>query len=194
MEKYLPLHSSFIVLDSQDIDTDQIIPARFLTQTDKLGLGRSLFYDWRYSGDPGFANDHELNNRAFEGVKILVAGKNFGCGSSREHAVWALHDYGFRAIISPSIGSIFKGNALKNGLLPIEITDQFYEALCAARESEIFLDLEHQRVDLLGGPSLRFDIDRFARTCLLEGVDQLGYLIAQNAKVLAYEKRSSHEL
>ena len=188
MERFLPFRSTFMLLDTRHIDTDQIIPARFLTQTHKEGLGKSLFFDWRYAADGKTPTQHDLNSKAGKGIKILVAGENFGCGSSREHAVWALYDYGFRVVLSPSIGDIFKSNALKNGLLPIEVSDDFYQTLRARPDAEIYINLEKRRVEIIGGPILPFEIDPFARICLLEGMDQLGYLVMQNPKVVAYEK------
>ena len=178
-------------LPESDVDTDQIIPARFLKVTTKDGLGKALFADWRYDESgaekPGFV----LNRPECAGASILLAGANFGCGSSREHAPWALVSYGFRVVIAPSFADIFKNNALKNGLLPVAVTPAFCERLLAAvalhPSRELTVDLEAQRVyaGALGDES--FAVDSFARRCLLDGVDELGYLLAQAPHIDAYE-------
>ncbi|MFY7930111.1 MAG: 3-isopropylmalate dehydratase small subunit [Oligoflexus sp.] len=189
MEPFKKLESNFILLSSEHIDTDQIIPARFLKQTHKQGLGEALFYDWRYDLDGRKKAGQVLNQKEGLGVQILVAGGNFGCGSSREHAVWALYDYGFRAVISPSISDIFKSNALKNGLLPIEVSAVYYARLLTAGDATVSIDLERQTVEVLGTEPFAFHIDPFARACLLQGVDQLGYLLAQQEAIRAFEQK-----
>ncbi len=189
MQAFHKIQSRLISLDQANIDTDQIIPARFLKTTDKSGLGTSLFYDWRYTADGQARPDQELNRRQRDGVQILLAGPNFGCGSSREHAVWALQDYGFRVIVAPSMGDIFKSNALKNGLLAIEVGTELYTKLLAHRDEEFVVDLEQMSFGPLRGPHFPFGIEAFARTCLLQGVDALGYLMQQEAQIYAYEQR-----
>ncbi|WP_141734186.1 3-isopropylmalate dehydratase small subunit [Oligoflexus tunisiensis] len=189
MQAFDKLTSTFMVLPVENIDTDQIIPARFLKQTHREGLGDALFYDWRYHPD-GSRVDHVLNQRSGQADQILVAARNFGCGSSREHAVWALQGYGFRVVISPSIGDIFKSNALKNGLLPIEVTQGFYERIRAQEVGVLFVDLERQEVKLASGEIERFAIDPFARLCLLQGVDQLGYLLGMDDAISRFERRA----
>jgi 3-isopropylmalate/(R)-2-methylmalate dehydratase small subunit len=190
MQPFHKLTSTFITLPVENIDTDQIIPARFLKQTHREGLGDALFYDWRYHADGSRREDHVLNRRAGQSDQILVAARNFGCGSSREHAVWALQSYGFRVVISPSIGDIFESNALKNGLLPIEVTQNFYERIRAQEVGVLFVDLERQEVKLASGEIERFTIDSFARLCLLQGVDQLGYLLGMDAAISRFERRA----
>jgi 3-isopropylmalate/(R)-2-methylmalate dehydratase small subunit len=185
--------SRVVPLLINDIDTDQIIPARFLKATGKTGLGRHLFADWRYSGDgsanPGFV----LNKAEHAGARILLTGDNFGCGSSREHAPWALADYGFRAIISTSFADIFRGNALKNGLLPVALDPAGHASLCALvaekPDTEITVDLQDQRIRLPRSMFLEFRIDSFARTCLLDGIDELGYLQSFDQAIGEYERR-----
>ncbi len=189
MQSFQKLESAFICLPIEHIDTDQIIPARYLKQTHKKGLGASLFYDWRYDGSGRLKEEQILNQKAGQGIEILVAGKNFGCGSSREHAVWALQGYGFRVIISPSIGDIFKSNALKNGLLPIEVTPIFFQKICQQDGERLSIDLENQSVTLTSGEQAKFAIDPFARLCLLRGVDQLGYLLGMDEVIGNYERR-----
>jgi len=188
MQAFDKLCSSFITLPIENIDTDQIIPARFLKQTHRDGLGDALFYDWRFASDGSLRPDQILNDKAGQGHQILVAARNFGCGSSREHAVWALQGYGFRVVISPSIGDIFKSNALKNGLLPIEVETEFYERIRAQDVGALFIDLEKQEVKLASGEIQNFSIDSFARLCLLKGVDQLGYLVGMDEAISAYER------
>ncbi len=189
MKKFEALRSNFILVETQHIDTDQIIPARFLKQTDKEGLADALFYDWRHDEDGKLDREQIFNRRADHAVKILVAGRNFGCGSSREHAVWALAAYGFAAILSPSIGDIFKTNALKNGLLPIEISEEFFEDLKKNADADLTIDLEYQYVDLKNQARFPFAIDRFAKLCLMQGTDQLGYILKKSAAIESYERR-----
>ena len=179
--------SRTIVLSSSNIDTDQIIPARFLTMTTREGLGDHLFNDWRYNDD-GAPNDHILNSDAAKASQILVGGHNFGCGSSREHAPWALTDYGFRVVISSEIADIFKGNSLKNGLLPIVINPRAHQWLLDHPGEDIEVDLEACEVRLpKNGGTHSFEVDAFSRHCLMAGVDELGYLDAQSADIKEYE-------
>jgi 3-isopropylmalate/(R)-2-methylmalate dehydratase small subunit len=180
-----------IALPVKDIDTDQIIPARFLKTIDKLGLGKNLFNDWRYLED-GSPNPHFLLNQPrAEGAAILVAGDNFGCGSSREHAPWALMGFGFQAVISTSFADIFQGNCYKNGLLPIMVDEKIHADLLEAAGGdnpiELEIDLPNQLVRLPDGRTASFPIDDFSKKCLMDGVDQLGYLQQQAAAVSAYE-------
>jgi 3-isopropylmalate/(R)-2-methylmalate dehydratase small subunit len=179
------------VLPIENVDTDQIIPARFLKVTSKAGLGEKLFSDWRYhaSGQP--KADFVLNRPEARGAQVLVAGDNFGCGSSREHAPWALYDYGFRAIVSTSIADIFRNNALKNGLLPIVVEKDVHAKLLANPGLEVTVDLEAQTLTLPDGASVRFPIDPFARYCLLNGVDELAFVLSREEAIAAYEKRVS---
>jgi 3-isopropylmalate/(R)-2-methylmalate dehydratase small subunit len=181
--------SRTVVLAEANIDTDQIIPARFLTTTERSGLGRHAFADWRYLADgtdnPAFA----LNQTQNAGAEILVAGRNFGCGSSREHAPWALLDAGIRAVISSEIADIFRGNALKNGLVPVVLPEAIVAELLAAPGIELCIDIERSEVVLPDGRRQAFALDDFARVCLLEGVDQLGYLLSKAPAITHYEER-----
>ena len=187
MEPVTRLHSKTVVIPSSNIDTDQIIPARFLTTTTKAGLGLQLFADWRYRGDGSPNPDFVLNRPEARGAQILVAGRNFGCGSSREHAPWALLDYGFRAVISTEIADIFRGNSLKNGLLPIVVDDATSQWLLNNPGAEIDIDLKTAQLTLPTGVSHSFPIEAFARHCLLNGIDELGYLRSKVADVERYE-------
>ena len=172
-----------------DIDTDQIIPARFLTTTSREGLGVNLFADWRYLPDGSDNPEFVLNQPANKQGTILVAGRNFGCGSSREHAPWALLDYGFKAIISSEIADIFRSNALKNGLVPAVLDPQTHAELLRQPGAAITVDVENTCVILADGRRINFPIDGFARHCLLHGVDQLGYLLNQSAAIGQYEEQ-----
>lgn len=178
-----------VVLSETNIDTDQIIPARFLTTTERTGLGRHAFADWRYLADgsdnPAFA----LNQAANAGAAILVTGRNFGCGSSREHAPWALLDAGIRAVISSEIADIFRGNALKNGLLPVVLPEPVVAELLASPGIELCIDIARRDVLLPDGRREAFALDDFARVCLLEGVDQMGYLLGKTPAITHYEER-----
>jgi 3-isopropylmalate/(R)-2-methylmalate dehydratase small subunit len=184
------LVSRTVVLAGANIDTDQIIPARFLTTTTRTGLGVHLFADWRYeaSGAPraGFA----LNQEAARGCRILVAGRNFGCGSSREHAPWALIDYGFGAVISTEIADIFCNNSLKNGLLPVVVDEATSRWLIEHPGVEVAIDVAARTLTLPTGAAVSFPLEPFAQHCLLEGVDELGFLLALRADIEAYERRS----
>jgi 3-isopropylmalate/(R)-2-methylmalate dehydratase small subunit len=187
MQPLQRVHSKTVVIDSTNVDTDQIIPARFLTTTTKEGLGKQLFADWRYLADgspnPGFA----LNRPEAAGCQVLVAGRNFGCGSSREHAPWALMDYGIRAVISTEIADIFKNNSLKNGLLPITVDESTATWLLSHPGADIEIDLTTSRLTLPTGVSVTFPIEAFARHCLLNGIDELGYLRSKLNVIASYE-------
>jgi 3-isopropylmalate/(R)-2-methylmalate dehydratase small subunit len=176
MEAIRHLASPTVVMPATDIDTDQIIPARFLTTTSREGLGANLFHDWRFASDGAEKPDFILNQSASTGCEILIAGRNFGCGSSREHAPWALLDYGLRAVISTEIADIFRSNSLKNGFLPIVVDGDTHQWLLDNPGSEVSIDVEQSTVTLANGKSASFPIDEFARYCLLEGIDQLGFL------------------
>jgi 3-isopropylmalate/(R)-2-methylmalate dehydratase small subunit len=187
MEKITTIRSRTVVLPASNIDTDQIIPARFLTTTTRLGLGAQLFSDWRYAPDGSAKGDFALNRPEAAGCQILVAGRNFGCGSSREHAPWALLDYGFRAVISTEIADIFRNNSLMNGLLPIVVDEPTSDWLIGNPGSEVSIDLAATTLKLPTGIAVSFPIDPFARYCLLNGVDELGFLLQQQARIAAYE-------
>ena len=183
------LHSRTVVLPSTNIDTDQIIPARFLTTTTQTGLGEQLFADWRYDENGAPKPDFVLNRPEARGCQILVAGRNIGCGSSREHAPWALLDFGFRAVVSTGIADIFRNNSLKNGLLPVIVDEATHAWLVANPGAEVTIDLEQCTLTLPTGAAVRFPIDAFARYCLLNGIDELGYLLSKEADIAAYEQR-----
>ena len=189
MNKLRAFTSPTVALPVDNIDTDQIIPARFLKGTSRSGLGRSLFADWRYDAQGQPRADFVLNRPAAEGAEVLVAGDNFGCGSSREHAPWALLDAGFRAVISTSIADIFRNNALKNGLLPIEVEPAVHRRLLAQAGAPVTVDLEAQAVTLSDGTKASFTVEPFARYCLLNGVDELSFLLAQAEAIDTYERR-----
>ena len=193
MEKFTTLTSHVVPLPAENVDTDQIIPARFLKVTDKNGLGESLFCDWRYLKDGSDNPEFVLNETASQGAQILIAGNNFGSGSSREHAPWALVGWGFRAIISTGFADIFKSNSLKNGLLPVEVSPEVHRALMEAvqldRSTKITIDLSTQSVTGLDGLEATFPIDEFSKHCLLEGMDQLGYLLSFDDQITSYEQR-----
>lgn len=187
-EPFGKLTSRTIVLPQENIDTDQIIPARFLTTTEQAGLGKAAFYDWRYDDAGNLRNDTPLNLAGHGDHQILVAGSNFGCGSSREHAPWALADFGFRAVISSDIADIFTSNALKNGLLPVEVDRKTHQRLLSAPGASVSVDLETQTVRLADGWQTVFDVEPFARRCLLDGVDPLGHLLNQADAIAVFEK------
>jgi 3-isopropylmalate/(R)-2-methylmalate dehydratase small subunit len=182
--------STYVALASENIDTDQIIPARFLTTTQRTGLGPHAFHDRRYRADGSPAPDFPLNEPDATGAGILVTGRNFGCGSSREHAVWALLDAGFRAVVSTEFADIFRGNALGNGLLPIQIDADSVAMLLAPeriRSRRLAVDLETQTLTLPDGRAVAFPVPAFARHCLLRGIDELGFLLHADAEIAAYE-------
>jgi 3-isopropylmalate/(R)-2-methylmalate dehydratase small subunit len=189
MEPFTRLRSRTVVLAAANIDTDQIIPARFLTTTTRTGLGRNLFADWRYDASGAPRADFALNRAEAQGCRILVAGRNFGCGSSREHAPWALVDYGLRAVVSTQIADIFRSNALKNGLLPVVVDESTSEWLIAHPGAEISLDVAAGTLTLPSGVAVEFPLEAFARHCLLNGVDELGYLLARGDEITAFEQR-----
>jgi 3-isopropylmalate/(R)-2-methylmalate dehydratase small subunit len=181
------VRSKTVVIPLSNIDTDQIIPARFLTTTSKDGLGKHLFADWRYRADGTPIPEFVLNQAVASGCKVLVAGRNFGCGSSREHAPWALVDYGFRAVISTEIADIFRNNALKNGLLPVTVDEPTASWLLANPGAEIDVDLESGSVRLPNGATATFPIEAFARHCLINGLDELGFLRSKLTDIERYE-------
>ncbi len=187
--KIQTIESKTVVIPIENIDTDQIIPARFLKTTSMEGLGEGLFCDWRYNADGSPKPDFVLNQPQAKGAEILVAGDNFGCGSSREHAPWALKQYGFKAVISSSFADIFRGNSLKNGLLPVIVPADIHAELLRWPGIQIKIDLASQTVTLPGGRTIEFPIDPFAKHCLLEGVDELGYIQQQEAAIAAYEAK-----
>jgi 3-isopropylmalate/(R)-2-methylmalate dehydratase small subunit len=190
MARFTTLTSRMVPLPVNDIDTDQIIPARFLKATDKEGLGESLFADWRYHNDGTPNVEFVLNNPTYRGGQILLAGNNFGCGSSREHAPWALASYGFKAIISTSFADIFRNNALKNGLLPVIVDGDLHGQLCKLTDGrpgpEVTIDLSNQTI-AVDGNQATFPIDGFSKTCLLQGVDEFGYIMTFEKAIAAFE-------
>jgi 3-isopropylmalate/(R)-2-methylmalate dehydratase small subunit len=187
MEAISQLRSRTVVLPASNIDTDQIIPARYLTTTTRTGLGRHLFHDWRYDAQGAPKPDFVLNQPEAAGCQILVAGRNLGCGSSREHAPWALLDHGFRAVISTEIADIFRNNSLKNGLLPIVVDEDTAAWLLAHPGEEISIDLAARTLGLPDGRQVPFPIEPFARHCLLSGMDELGFLLGQMDAIEAHE-------
>ena len=189
MEPMSTLKSRTVVLPTRDIDTDQIIPARFLTTTTREGLGEALFHDLRFDADGSEVADFPLNKVDAKGCELLVAGNNFGCGSSREHAPWALLDYGFRAVISTQFADIFLNNSLKNRLLPIVIDVDTHEWLLANPGVELCIDVERSTLTLPDGRVARYPIDGFARYCITQGVDQLGFLQRQLESIEAFEEK-----
>lgn len=191
MQPLPTLKSTTVVLDINDIDTDQIIPARFLTTTERDGLGKHLFHDWRYRSDGSVDERFALNRPEARDSRILVAGRNFGCGSSREHAPWALLDFGLRAIVSTEIADIFRSNALKNGLLPIVVDEATHRWLVANPGAELAIDIAGASLTLPDGRRLHYAIDAFARYCLLEGIDQLGFLQQQADAIQRFEDSRS---
>jgi 3-isopropylmalate/(R)-2-methylmalate dehydratase small subunit len=179
-----------IVLPLEDVDTDQIIPARYLRTTVREGLGENLFADWRYDKDGSEIDGFVLNEPESKGAGILVAGRNFGCGSSREHAPWALLDHGFHAVISTEIADIFRNNSLKNGFLPVIVDEDTHRWLLAHPGIELTLDVEAKELTLPNGNTVNFPIENFSRYCLLNGVDQLGFLMEQADAISAYEAKA----
>jgi 3-isopropylmalate/(R)-2-methylmalate dehydratase small subunit len=181
--------SRTVVLAASDVDTDQIIPARFLTTTTRSGLGANLFADWRYGSDGAARADFVLNRPEAHGCTILVAGNNFGCGSSREHAPWALTDYGFRAVVSTQFADIFRANALKNRLVPVIVDQATHGWLVEHPGADVTVDLESTTLMLPAGRAVRFPLEPFARYCLMNGVDELGFLLGRQTEIVAYEQR-----
>jgi len=188
MERINLIRSRTVVLPSTNIDTDQIIPARFLRATTRQGFGQRLFADWRFDASGAPRPDFVLNRPEAAGCQVLVGGRNFGCGSSREHAPWALLDYGFRAVISEQIADIFSSNSLKNGLLPIVVDATTANWLIAHPGVEVQIDLQACTLTLPEGVTVRFPIEGFARYCLLNGIDELGFLRSQEVKIRAFEQ------
>ena len=191
MDAIAQLRSRTVVLPMADIDTDQIIPARFLTTTSKEGLGHHLFAYWRFNADGSDNTDFVLNAPDSSGCQVLVAGNNFGCGSSREHAPWALLDYGIRAIVSTAIADIFRSNSLKNGLLPIVVDEETHAWLLENPGAEVVIDVAASTLTLPDGRTVSYPIDSFARHCLLEGIDQLGYLQQHDEQIRNFEETRS---
>ena len=187
MEKFTPFESRMVMIARDNVDTDQIIPARFLKTISKVGLGDQLFCDWRYGADGKPNPDFILNKPEAKSCQILLAGDNFGCGSSREHAPWALTQYGFRAVISTSFADIFKGNSLKNSLLPIVVPTDVHAELMKNPGTPVKVDLASQTLTLASGRSVKFPVDDFAKHCLLEGIDELGYMLQQEPAIAAFE-------
>jgi 3-isopropylmalate/(R)-2-methylmalate dehydratase small subunit len=191
MEPIQTFTSTIVALPMENVDTDQIIPARYLRTTNKDGLGDALFSDWRYNADGSPKPDFVLNRPDVRGARVLIAGHNFGCGSSREHAPWALQGYGFQAVVSTYFADIFKGNALKNGLLPIVVDQETYYQLVSLFEEDpettVTVDLANQALILPGGQKVSFPIEPFAKHCLLNGVDQLGFIRAEEPAIADFE-------
>jgi len=182
------IKSRTVVIASSNIDTDQIIPARFLTSTSKAGFGKHLFADWRYDAAGNPKPEFVLNTPAASGARILVAGRNIGCGSSREHAPWALQDYGFQAVVSTEFADIFRTNSLKNGLLPVVVDEQTHAWLLANPGAEVSIDVASSMLTLPNGTAVQFPLEGFAKYCLLNGVDELGFLLSKNDAISAYER------
>jgi len=189
MDPITVIRSRTVVMPSTNIDTDQIIPARFLTTTTRDGLGKSLFADWRYAADGSPRADFLLNQPGAKGCAVLVAGRNIGCGSSREHAPWALLDFGFRAVISTEIADIFCNNSLKNGLLPVVVDEATHGWLLAHPGAEVEIDLAATTLRLPTGATVEFPIEAFSRYCLMNGIDELGYLLSRSADIERYERQ-----
>jgi len=196
IEKFSTIVSACVPLPIENVDTDQIIPARFLKATSRKGFGENLFRDWRYDRNDRPKEDFVLNQKTWSG-SILVAGKNFGSGSSREHAAWAIYDYGFRVVVSSFFADIFKNNALNNGLLPVQVSEGFLAALLKEIQenpvSQVMVDLEKQVITLLStGASEKFDINAYKKKCLLNGYDDIDYLLSIGDKIKDYEKLKNH--
>ncbi|WP_031499560.1 3-isopropylmalate dehydratase small subunit [Bryobacter aggregatus] len=187
MEKFVPFESRMVVMPIDNIDTDQVIPARFLKKTDRVGWGELLFNDWRYEADGAPKPDFVLNQDWAKECKVLLAGDNFGCGSSREHAPWALTQYGFRAILSTSFADIFKSNSLKNSLLPIVVSPETHKKLLSMPEGTVKVDLASRTLTLPDGSTAEFPVDSFSQQCMLEGVDELGFILKHSTEIAAYE-------
>jgi 3-isopropylmalate/(R)-2-methylmalate dehydratase small subunit len=194
MDKFTTIKSSVVPLPIEDIDTDQIIPARFLKATTREGFGDNLFRDWRFDENNNPKKDFILNNPQYKG-QILVAGKNFGCGSSREHAAWAIHDFGFKVVISSFFADIFKNNALNNGLLPVQVSDTFlkiiFDKVAADKNTEVIVNLVNQTVTI-GNESEKFEINDYKKTCMINGYDDIDYLLSIKDKIEEYEKGSKY--
>jgi len=191
MKPLTHIRSRTVVLPFENIDTDRIIPARFLTTTERSGLGKSLFNDWRYRPDGSPDPDFVLNQPEAKGCEILVAGRNFGCGSSREHAPWALTDFGIHAVLSSEVADIFRGNSLKNGLLAVVVGESEHRYLIDNPGIELNIDIAAQTIALPDGRTFAFALEPFAKQCLLMGVDQLGFLLQHEAQIAAFEQRAA---
>jgi 3-isopropylmalate/(R)-2-methylmalate dehydratase small subunit len=191
MEKFTTIQTTAVPLNMEDVDTDQIIPARFLKATTREGFGDNLFRDWRYNNDNSLKEDFVLNNPIYSG-KILVVGKNFGCGSSREHAAWAIHDYGFKVVVSSFFADIFKNNALNNGLLPVVVSPEFSQKLFLEIDknpaTQIKIDLEKQEIEILSTQEKEsFDINPYKKTCMINGYDDIDFLLSLKDKIEEFE-------
>ncbi|MDX1761740.1 MAG: 3-isopropylmalate dehydratase small subunit [Christiangramia sp.] len=198
MEKFIKLIDTVVPLDAENVDTDQIIPARFLKATDKEGFGENLFRDWRFNKDGEPNKDFVLNQDKYSG-SILIAGNNFGCGSSREHAAWAIKAYGFKAVVSSYFADIFKGNALNNGVLPVQVSPEFLHKLFTAVEKDpnekVIIDLEEQKIEIeSSGENESFEIDAYKKTCLLNGYDDIDFLTSKLDVIKDFEKKRSENL
>jgi 3-isopropylmalate/(R)-2-methylmalate dehydratase small subunit len=191
MDPIRTFQSKTVVLPIDNVDTDQIIPARFLKVTTKIGIGANLFADWRYDAAGNAKPDFILNRPEAKGAMVLVAGDNFGCGSSREHAPWALYDYGFRAVVSTSLADIFRNNSLKNGLLPIVVGPDLHKRMLSEPGMMVTVSLEDRTLKLPDGTTATFPIDPFARHCLLNGQDELDFLLGQDADITRFEARAA---
>ncbi|WP_027394002.1 3-isopropylmalate dehydratase small subunit [Aquimarina latercula] len=192
MDKFIKLTSTAIPLFIENVDTDQIIPARFLKATDREGFGENLFRDWRFHKNGSINTDFALNNTNYSG-SILVAGDNFGCGSSREHAAWAIHDYGIKVVVSSFFADIFKGNSLNNGLLPVQVSPEYLQELFSEIKKDpstsIEVDLEEQKITILSsGSSANFEINNYKKMCLMNGYDDIDFLISNQSEIEAFEK------
>jgi len=193
MEKFISITTTAVPLPQENIDTDQIIPARFLKATNRDGFGENLFRDWRYHKDGSLNDEFVLNNNTYKG-QILIAGHNFGCGSSREHAAWALSDYGFKVIVSSFFADIFKGNALNNGVLPIQVSPEFLDSLLMTvknkPETQIDINLEQQYIYLTStGEKENFEIDAYKKTCLMNGYDDIDFLLSKTSEIEKFENQ-----
>jgi len=194
MAKFVPFEGTMVAVLVDNIDTDQIIPARFLKTISKAGLGDQLFNDWRYDAEGKPKPEFPLNQPGAKSSRVLLAGDNFGCGSSREHAPWALTQFGFKAVISTSFADIFRSNSLKNGFLPVIVPGDVHKKLVAQKDGKVAIDLASQTLTLPDGSKCEFPIDAFSKTCLLEGVDELGYIQGHEAQIAAYESRRAGTL
>lgn len=191
MEKITQLTSTTVVLPIDDVDTDQIVPARFLTTTEREGIGVSLFADWRFDKEGNEIADFPLNAPGAKDSKILVAGRNFGCGSSREHAPWAIHDFGIRAVISSEIADIFRNNSLNNGLVPVIVDTETHQWLLDNPGAEVTVDIDACELSLPDGKAVSFPIEPFARHCIMEGIDQMGFLLQNLPTIEEFETNRS---
>ena len=194
VDKFITLNSTMVPLNIENIDTDQIIPARFLKATTRKGFGDNVFYDWRYNSDGTPKSDFAMNNPKYSG-NVLVVGNNFGCGSSREHAAWAIYGAGFKAVVSSFFADIFRNNALNNGLLPVKVTPQFLATIFSAIDqdptTQIIIDLENQQITLpVANITENFEISAYKKECLLKGYDDIDYVLSLKNKIEEYEKRN----